>query len=311
MRLNLTSPSLPMLYALVGIAVFSWSFGPICIRFAFDYDVPPDVISALRMLIGAVVFTPIVLSRYKDDLLSIPKRNLVLSIAAGIFFGLNLLGMITSLEHISVMINQVLVATNPIWVAILEVTVLKGRLSKVIWFGILFAFSGGVIIALSTTGGPAIVEGGNAPLGVVLALFSALMAALYFVIGRTVRSSVSLIPYIWIVYTSGAIFTFIVIIFSQVSVTGYDPMGYFWVFLLAVLSQIIGHGTLNYAVKFLPPTLLSVMGQSVPILSGIWAFLIFAEAPTILQILGGIVILIGVTIVVTGQNRLKKVKKTG
>ncbi len=305
MRLNFEAPSTPLLYSLVFVAVFAWSLGPICVRYAFEYDMPPDVISALRMLIGAVVFTPIVLSRYKHELVSISPRHAILAMIAGMFFGLNLIGMITSLEHISVMINQVLIATNPIWVAILEVTVLKGRLNRMIWLGIFVAFIGGVVIATSTTGAPAIIEGGNAPLGVGLALFAALMAALYFVIGRSVRSSVSLVPYIWIVYTSGSVFTFIIIFFNQVPVTGYDPQGYFWVLALAILAQIIGHGTLNYVVKFLPPTLLSVMGQSVPILSGVWALLIFAEVPTVLQILGGIVILIGVTIVLNGQNRLK------
>ncbi len=306
MRLNLASPSSPLLYTLVSIAVFAWSFGPICIRYAFDYDIPPDLIAALRMLIGAIVFTPFVIARYKDELLSISSKELILSVIAGVFFGLNLIAMITSLEHISVMINQVLVATNPIWVAILEVSVLKGRLNRRIWFGILIAFCGGVIIATSTSGAPAIVEGGNATLGVSLALMAALMAALYFIIGRKVRSSVSLIPYVWVVYTSGAIFTFIIIVLNQVPVTGYDPRGYLWVILLTVLSQIIGHSTLNYVVKFLQPTVLSVMGQSVPVLSGIWALLIFSEVPTPLQIIGGFIILIGVTVVLNGQNRLKK-----
>jgi len=306
MRLNLASPSLPLLYTLVAIAVFAWSLGPICVRFAFDYDMPPDVIAALRMLIGAIVFTPFVVARYRDDLKSISLGNLGLAIFAGIVFGLNLIFMITSLENISVMINQVLIATNPIWVALLEITVLKTRLNRLIWFGIFIAFSGGVLIALSTSGEPAIVEGGNATLGVVLALISALMAALYFVTGRKVRANVSLVPYVWIVYSSGAIFTFLIIFFNSVPVAGYNPMGYFWVFMLAILAQIIGHGTLNYVVKFLPPTILSVMGQSVPILSGIWAFLVFSEAPTILQVIGGIIILVGVTVVLNGQNTLKK-----
>lgn len=305
MRLNLEAPSTPTLVMLVCIALFSWSFGPICVRYAFEYDMPPNVISGLRLLIGAIVFTPFIITRYQHELRSISSKYVVLSVFAGIFFGLNLIAMISSLEHISIVINQVLIATNPIWVAILEVSVLKGKLNRIIWLGIGVAFIGGLIIATSTTGTPAIVEGGNAPLGVILALISALMAALYFVIGRNVRGTVSLIPYVWIVYTSGSIFTFITIILSGVPVAGYDPRGYFWVFILAILAQIIGHSTLNYVVKFIQPTFLSVMGQSVPILSGIWALLLFTEIPTPLQIFGGIVILVGVLIVLNGQSKLK------
>jgi drug/metabolite transporter (DMT)-like permease len=300
---NTEQPKTYQLYIIVAISLLSWSFGPICVRYAFQYDMPPDLIATLRMVIGAIVFTPIVWSRYKHELRTLSQFNLMLAVSAGAMFGLNLIAMTTSLQHISVLINQVLVGTNPIWVAILEVSVLKSRLNRMIWLGILVAFIGGVIIALATSGEASVVENGNSTLGVILALISAVAASLYLTIGRTIRKDISFVPYIWLVYTSGSVVTLFVLAINHVSITGYDLWGYFWVLLLTLLAQIIGHGSLNYVLKFLPPTTLSVTGQSVPVLSAVWALLLFTEIPTIVQIIGGIVILAGVMLVITNQRK--------
>jgi len=307
-NINTAQPKPYQLYVIIAISVLSWSFGPICIRYAFEYNMPPDLIASLRMVIGAIVFTPFVWLRYKHEIINMSQRHIALAIVSGAMFGFNLIAMITSLQHIGVLINQVLVGTNPIWVAMLEVTVLKSRLNRMIWLGIFMAFVGGIIIAITTSGEASIIESGNSTLGVILALIGAVAASVYFTIGRTIRKSLSFVPYIWMVYTSGSIVTLLVLVINRVQVTGYDARGYFWILMLTLLAQIIGHGALNYALKFMSPTTLSVAGQSVPIMSAIWALFLFTEIPTILQIIGGIVILFGVIIVITNQR--KPVKAT-
>lgn len=307
MTLNLSNPKPLHLYTLLAIGLFAGSLGPICIRYAFSYGIPSDVITALRMSFATVVFAPFVWTYYRDELKQMSSRNMTLAVCAGVLFGLNIVMMISSLEHISVMINQVLIGTNPIFVAIFEVAFLKTLLSRTVWIGIGIAFLGGIIIALSTSGAPAGVEGGNAPLGVVLAIGSAVLASVYLIIGRKVRSSdVSFLPYIWLVYAGGAFVTLLIVAFNQSPLVGYELPGYFWVLMVAILAQIVAHGVFNFLLGYMQATTVSVSGQAVPILSAIWAFLILAEIPTILQILGGIVILIGVTIVVRRQSSRKK-----
>jgi drug/metabolite transporter (DMT)-like permease len=305
-KLNIANPTTYQLYTAIAISVLSWSFGPICVRYAFEYNMPPDLIATLRMVIGWFIFTPFVWSRYKHNIRNLSRLNLLLALSAGAMFGLNLIAMTTSLQHISILINQVLVGTIPVWAAMLEVSVLKSPLSRMVWVGILIAFVGGIIIALATSGEASIIEGGNPTLGVILALIGAVGASVYLTIGRKVRSSVSFVPYIWLVYTGGSVVTLIVIGINRIPLTGYDVRGYFWVIMLTLVAQIIGHGVLNYVLKYMPPTTLSVTGQSVPILSAIWAFFLFTEIPTVLQIIGGIIILFGVIIVIINQNKLIK-----
>jgi drug/metabolite transporter (DMT)-like permease len=303
---DITRPRQHKLYILLAFALFAGSLGPVTIRYAFQYHIPPDVITALRMSFASLVFAPIAWSRYGHELRTINRQNLIFAGAAGTMFGLNVVMMIISLEHISVMINQVLIGTSPIWVAMFEVAFLKVRLSRTVWLGIIVAFSGGILIAVSTSGTPAIIQGGNATLGVGLATLSSIFSSVYLIIGRKARSHVSFIPYMWLVYTAGAIVTLVIVAINQTPIIGYAPQAYFWVLMLALVAQLMAHGSFNYLLGYMQATTISVSSQSVPILSTVWALLIFTEIPTVLQVIGGIIIIVGVTIVISRQSIRKK-----
>ncbi len=306
MRLNFVKPSTTQLWIMVALSTVSWSFGPICIRFALAYDMHPALIASGRMIVGALFFTPYVWHKYSRDIKEIPVRSRLLAIGAGAIFGVNITLNAASLEHISVIIGQALIATIPVWVAILEVTLLKGRLNRSIWIGVAVALAGGILISRATAGEQPIMEGGDPGFGILLALIAACAASLYIIIGRKVRASVSFVPYIWLVYTSGATTTLLIIAGSQTPVFGYDVRGYLWVLLLGILAQIIGHGTLNFVLKYLSPTTLTVTAQITPILSAVWALLILSERPTTVQIIGSVVLIVGVGLVLHGQNKVKR-----
>ncbi len=303
MRLNLAAPPIAQLWILVALSALAWSFGPICVRYAFQYDMPPALVSFGRMITGVLMFAPYIWYKGQREIVAMPRRTLWLAVGAGVLSGANILLMVASLQHISVMVNQAFIATIPIWVAFLEVTLLKQNLGKAVWVGILAAFVGGFMIAFATSGEPAITDGGNPTLGVLLAVSSACSASLYIIVGRRLRGSVSFVPYIWLVYSGGALVTLLIIAISGLPLVGYDLRGYLWVLLLAILAQIIGHGALNFVVKFMSPTTLTMSVQTVPVLSAIWAYIIFNEIPTGWQAAGAVILLLGVMIVLRGQHR--------
>ena len=306
MRLSLSAPSMVQMWSLVAVSALAWSFGPICVRFAFQYDMPSALVSFGRMITGVFIFAPYVWYKSKPELVAMPRRSLWLALAAGCLSGANILLMIASLEHISILVNQAFIATIPIWVAVLEVTLLKQSLGKAIWLGVLAAVVGGCMMAFATAEQPAISEGGNPTIGVLLAVTSACSASLYIIVGRRLRGSVSFAPYIWLVYAGGAFITLLVVALSGISLLGYDARGYIWVLLLAILAQVMGHGALNYVVKFVSPTTLTMSVQTVPVLSAIWAFFIFNEIPTAWQAAGGLMLLLGVFVVLKGHARQRR-----
>jgi len=305
-KLSIANPTSSNLFILLAIGLFGGSIGPICVRYALSYNMSPDVITALRMGFTAIVFTPFVWSQYHRQIRNMQPRHIASALIAGCMFGVSIIVMVTSLQHIGIMINQVLIGTSPIWVAVLEVTILKTKLNRYVWLGIIIAFLGGTIIALSASGEPAIIEGGNATYGVILALISAIGASIYLIMGRKFRADIPFVPYIWLVYVGGAAITLVITIINQSPLTGYDPQAYFWIIMLAIVAQIIAHGSFNFVLGYLQATTVSVSGQSVPILSAIWAFLVFSESPTLLQIIGSIVIILGVIMVIRAQNQAKE-----
>ncbi|MDZ7694833.1 MAG: DMT family transporter [Balneolaceae bacterium] len=63
---------------------------------------------------------------------------------------------------------------------------------------------------------------------------------------------------------------------------------------MAVFPQILGHGSMNYAVKFISPTLISTLILTEPIFATFLAYLFFNELPPATSFLSMLVIIIGV-----------------
>jgi drug/metabolite transporter (DMT)-like permease len=73
---------------------------------------------------------------------------------------------------------------------------------------------------------------------------------------------------------------------------------YFWILLLGLIPQLIGHTSVNWAVKYLNPAVVASVVLLEPIGSAVGAIFLFKEIPGLGVILGGLVLLTGVLIVV-------------
>jgi drug/metabolite transporter (DMT)-like permease len=73
------------------------------------------------------------------------------------------------------------------------------------------------------------------------------------------------------------------------------PMIGIWAALgLAVGPSILGHGSVNYAVKYVAPTLLSTLVLIEPIFESSLAYLFFDELPPLFSIGAMVIVLVGV-----------------
>ncbi len=72
---------------------------------------------------------------------------------------------------------------------------------------------------------------------------------------------------------------------------------------MAVLSQVIGHTTLNWSVQWVSPTLVTLAILFDPISSSILGYLIFAEVPKNAVLVGAVIVLLGVAIAVREEAR--------
>jgi drug/metabolite transporter (DMT)-like permease len=283
-------------------AILAVSTASIFIRFA-QHEAPSLVIAAGRLTIASLLIGPVAGIRYRQELKSISSRELLLGLASGFFLAIHFATWITSLEFTSVASSVVLVSTGPLWVALLSPFLLKESISPGVFAGLFFALIGGAVIGLSdscsitnTLVCPPFAEFilGKAFYGNILALAGAWAVALYLIIGRKLRARLSLTTYIFIVYGMAAIVLIFIMLANGSSPIGYSPETYLWILLLALIPQLIGHSTYNWALRFLPATMVSVTTLGEPVGSAILAYFILRESPTILTISGGVLILLGI-----------------
>jgi len=283
-------------------AIVAVSTASIFIRFA-QADAPSLVIAALRLTFATFLLAPLALTRHRDELRSLTRKEILLGIVAGLFLAAHFATWISSLEYTTVASSVVFVATGPLWVALLSPLLLNERLTRAAIGGLLIAIIGGIMIgitdACSWDGGlrcPALSQllQGRAVWGNFLALIGAWTVSGYLIIGRKLRTRMSLIPYIFLVYGISAIALIITMFAAGQSPFGYPAQTYGWIFLLAAFPQLIGHSTYNWALRYLPAAFVAVTTLGEPIGSAILAFFLLQETPTLIVITGGVLILIGI-----------------
>jgi drug/metabolite transporter (DMT)-like permease len=303
MKSHQNHPPVPPTLA-IPFGILAVSTASIFIRYAQAAGVSSLVIAAWRLSLASLILTPIALIRFRAELRSLTRKELGLGLLSGIFLAIHFATWITSLEFTTVASSVVLVSTSPLWVALLAPLTIKESITRPVLIGMGLSLIGGTIVGLSdscslngvTLQCPPFAEfvTGEAFLGDLLALIGALTAAGYLMIGRRLRDKMSLIPYIFVVYGMAAVILVIVMLGAGESPIGYSLDVYLWVLLLALVPQLLGHSTFNWALRYLPASYVSVTLLGEPIGSAILAYFFLGETPSGLMIFGAILILAGI-----------------
>ena len=312
-KIDSLKPGVPPIFVLA-FGILAISTASLFIRYA-QQTAPSLVIAAYRLAIATLVLSVPALLRRREEIRSIQGKRLGLVVLSGIFLGFHFATWITSLEYTSVASSVVLVTTAPLWVALLSPLFLHERLSKFALVGLLVALAGGVIVGLSQ--GCSLENGlscpslggffqGRAFLGNLLALAGALFAAFYVMIGRSVRANLSLTTYTFTVYGIAALTLLIMVGVSGKSMLGYPPVSYVWFAALALVPQLLGHSSLNWALRYLKAAYVSVAQLGEPVGSVILAYLIMGESPNALELSGGILILTGIFFATRAEKKETK-----
>ena len=296
--------------------ILAVSTASIFIRFA-QQEVPSLVIAAGRMTFATLLMLPFGLAEIKRNPTAFNKKQILYLVFAGTALGLHFAAWITSLEYTSIASSVVLVTTAPLWVALVSPALLKERLTKPVVIGLLIALVGGIIVggsgSCSTVQGKFTCSGigdlfaGSHSLGNLLAFAGALLSGAYLIAGRKVRNTISLPLYTLIVYGIAAFLLSMMVVLKGDKVTGYATISYVWVLALALIPQAVGHTAFNWALKYLPAAFVSIALLGEPVGTIILAALLLHEAPTFLEMMGGLMVLIGIA-VATRKAAPKKIE---
>lgn len=287
-------------FVFLAVGIVAMAFSAVFIRYAQADGMPSLFIAGGRLTTAALLLTPFALRGYRAELRGLRRKDLALAMVSGAVLAVHFGTWIASLEYTSVLISVVLVSTSPLWVAAFELVFLRARPHPFVIIGLLVALVGGIFIGLGT--GEELFAGKNPLVGGLLALTGALAMAIYLVIGRKLRARLPLIPYIWLVYGCAAITLMSAVMATGTPVTGYTPRAYLMILLLALIPQLVGHTSLNNALRYLSATFVSVITQTEGVASALAAFVLFGEVPKEMQIIGSVAILAGVILAIYGQR---------
>jgi drug/metabolite transporter (DMT)-like permease len=302
----------PQLVLLFGI--FAVASASLLIRFA-QSEVPSLVIAAYRMGLSGLILIPFALPRHKAEIRKFTRRDLMLAALGGLLLAGHFATWIQSLEYTSVASSVVLVTTQPLWVALLAPFLLKERLSVFIVLGLLVALCGTVLIGVSDV----CIQGdgfscppmaqfirGKAFWGDLLALAGAWTGAGYILIGRHLRPRLSLTPYIFLVYGMAGIALIAVVAISGLPAFGFSPLTYLYLLLLALLPQLLGHSSFNWALAHLPASYVAIALLGEPVGASILAAVILGEVPAGLKLFGIGLIFAGIVIATIQTGKQSK-----
>jgi drug/metabolite transporter (DMT)-like permease len=277
-------------YLGVGMGVTICSTAAILIRLA-QAEAHSLVIAAWRLTLATLILTPLVLATRWDELRRLSRGEWISALASGALLAIHFGSWITSLAYTSVAASVVLVTTYPIFVGLTSRLLLRERLSPGIITAIVVAITGSVLIGVGDLG-----KGTHHLWGDVLALMGAISGAGYFLIGHRLRSRLSLLAYVYPVYGTAALFLMAVMLASGLPKVPRQPQTWLWLLLMALGPQILGHSSLNWSLRYLSTTYVTIATLGDPIGSSLLAWLLLGERPSPWTIVGGTLILAGIAV---------------
>ncbi len=306
------SPDRPAESHVPSIVYFALAVGIICIGFAAIFvklaATTGDVVAGWRLTIASFVLTPLVIANWRRGRARLPRSAIGLIVLGGLFFAADTAVWSTALTMADAATTTLLGNTSPLWVGLVAWLILREKLGPLYWVGLVVAMGGmALIIGLDRLPGQAINPGH------VLALISGAIYAGFQLNSTRVRQKVDSLTYVWGFTLTGAV---VLIALSQVlghPLFNLPARSYLALLGLALFSHIGGWLLIIYAFGKLQTSRLTVTLLGQPIVTALVALPILGEVPTIWQVIGGVITLLGIYTVhrsgLNGQTAALLLKK--
>ena len=261
----------------------------------------PGIVTAFyRMFIGAAALLPMFLFHFFKNKPSLPLKGVLLAIAGGICFGIDMSLWSTGVVASNATIPTLFANTAPIWVGIGSVVIFKEKHGFKFWTGLSLTLAGMIILVKNDL----IVSNGIIK-GALLGLGAGVFYGIFYMVAQAGRKLIDTLSFMFI-----NTFSSLTLLLAFTQIFGYDLTGYdaftYKIFLAFGLGiQVVGWLFINYSQGYIPASIVAptLLGQ--PLLTAFLAVIILKEELTFWHILGGIVTVSGIYIVHFSQKKQK------
>ena len=286
-----------MPYVAIAIGVISVSLSAIFVKLS---SAESAVIAFYRMLFSVLIMSPVFLLKYKSELKLLQKRDWIFSIVAGVFLAFHFILWFESLNYTSVASSTVLVTLQPIFAFVGTYLFFKEKVAFQSIVAVIVAISGSLLISWGD-----FRISGAALYGDGLALIACAFITGYLLFGQDVRKRLSLMTYTMVVYSVSTITLFFYVLFMGQSFGPYESNDWLLFVMLAIVPNLLGHTLFNWSLKWVSTNTISIAILFEPVGAAILAFFIFNEKLILSQVIGGIIVILGILMFVLDIKKVK------
>ena len=259
--------------------------------------VPAMAIAFWRNAMAAGLLLPVVLLTCRDELRALDRREWRLALLAGLLLALHFATWTPALSYTSVASATALVATQPIWAAL--ISGLRGvPVGRAVWVGIAVAMSGALLLT-----GVDLQASGRALFGDLLAIAGGAFAALYMTAGSEVRRSVSTTTYTALCYSTTALLLLVVCVVFRQPLSGYEADDWARLVALTLGAQLLGHSLFNRVLKNVGPTVVSMLILLEIPGAALIAAVFLGQRPPLLALPAALLLVAGLALVIRAGSR--------
>jgi drug/metabolite transporter (DMT)-like permease len=285
--------------AILAMGVAAVSTAAVLIR---EADAPSLVIAAYRLVLASLPL--LLLAGVRRQTILPSNRSLILlTLLSGVFLAAHFGLWVAAVKQTSIVTSVVLVTTTPLFVGLAGGPLLGEKPGRTIWLALAITAVGTLIMVSED------FDAGRDTLeGDVLALLAAIFASGYLMVGRRLLGAgAGWLPYITVTYATGAVLLLVAVLVTGGALGGYTDRTYSFFVLLALVPQLLGHTAVNRSLGHLPAIVVSVAVLGEPVGATILAVIFLNEDPTLVQLLGGLIVLAGVAMGVRGDVQTRPV----
>lgn len=262
-------------YIILSIALVNVSAASILVRLS---SVHGFIASSWRLIIGSVL-TIAILIIYRRGIYNIPSfKEIVYMGLSGVALALHFGLWMWSLQHLNVGPSVTIVDGYPALLLIIGTIFFGEKYYIREYIGIGLTFSGVALLSLESFINDVSPPGGDPLFGVILAILGMISVAIYFAIGKHIRSrEIDTMVYTGYVYSIAASTSLVMVFSIGEPMVGYPLDTYIYLFLLGTIPMLGGHTLLNYLLKRMKLAAVAAPVITEPIISSILAYILFGE----------------------------------